>query len=98
VALILKAHCRTAFGREETEQLVALCSQTLTRQIGQEMICLRAQHLTEDILSAQKRKKHQVRLWVVPPLGVVALKESPDPVSTTGYGYPAQQNSTNRVQ
>ncbi|MDY7078661.1 MAG: transposase [Chloroflexota bacterium] len=33
ITAILKAHCRTAFGREEAEQLVALCSQILTRQI-----------------------------------------------------------------
>jgi transposase len=61
VTAILTAHCRTAFGREHAEQLVALCNHILTRPIGQEMIGQRVQYLTEDILTAQKRKKHLLK-------------------------------------
>jgi transposase len=58
ITAVLTAHCRTAFGQEHAERLVTLCSQTLTRPIGQEMICQRVQCLTEDILSTHKRKNH----------------------------------------
>jgi transposase len=57
VAEILQAHCRTAFGQQEADQLVALCRQTLTHPIGREVIRLRVQQLTADILTAQKHKK-----------------------------------------
>jgi transposase len=57
IAAILKAHCRTAFGQEEAELLVALCRQTLTHPIGPEVIRYRVQQLTADILTAQKHKK-----------------------------------------
>lgn len=57
IAAILKAHCRTAFGQQEADQLVALCRQTLTHPIGPEVIRYRVQQLTADILTAQKHKK-----------------------------------------
>jgi transposase len=56
IAAILKAHCRTAFGQEEAEQLVALCRQTLTHPIQRDVIRLRVHQLTADILSTQKHK------------------------------------------
>jgi transposase len=58
VAAILQAHCRTAFGQDEADQLVSLCRQALTHPIGCEVIRLRVHQLTADILTAQKHKKH----------------------------------------
>jgi transposase len=58
ITAILAAHCRTAFGREHAEQLVSLCSKTLTRQIGQEEIRQRAHHLIDDITTCQARKSY----------------------------------------
>jgi transposase len=57
VAAILTAHCRSAFGQQEADQLVALCRHTLTHPIGPEVIHYRVQQLTADILTAQKHKK-----------------------------------------
>jgi len=57
IAAILRAHCRTAFGQKEAEYLVALCRQTLTHPIGQEVIQYRVHQLTADILAAQQHKK-----------------------------------------
>jgi transposase len=54
---ILVAHCRTAFGLPQAQQLVALCRKTLTHPIGQEVLHQRVQQLTQDILTAQKHKK-----------------------------------------
>jgi transposase len=54
---ILDAHCRSAFGQQEAEILVTLCRQTLTHDIGREVICQRVHHLTQDIQTTQKRKK-----------------------------------------
>jgi transposase len=58
IAAILRDHCRTAFGQEEAEQLVAHCRQTLTRPIGREVIRQRVYQLTQGILSAQQHKQH----------------------------------------
>lgn len=58
ITAILKAHCRTAFGREHAEQLVSLCRKTLTRQIGREEIRQRALHLIDDISTCQERKSY----------------------------------------
>jgi transposase len=58
IAAILREHCRTVFGRQQAEQLVALCLQTLTRPIGREVIQHRVHQLTQDILSAQQHKQH----------------------------------------
>jgi len=58
IAAILTDHCRTAFGREEAEQLVALCRQTLTRPIGRDVIRYRVHQLTQAILTAQQHKQH----------------------------------------
>jgi transposase len=58
IAAILTAHCRSAFGQQAAEDLVALCRQTLTHPIGREVIRYRVQQLTADILTAQKHK-HQ---------------------------------------
>jgi transposase len=56
LAAILRDHCRTAFGRDEAAQLIALCRQTLTRPIGRQIIRQRVQQLTQDILAAQQHK------------------------------------------
>jgi transposase len=58
ITAILTAHCRTAFGPNQAQQLVALCRQTLTRPIGREVIRLRVHQLTQDILTAQQHKQH----------------------------------------
>jgi transposase len=58
IAALLTDHCRTAFGRAEAEQLVALCRQTFTRPIGREVICYRVRQLTQDISTAQRHKQH----------------------------------------
>jgi len=56
IAAILKDHCRTAFDKQQAEQLVALCRQTLTRPIGREVIHQRVRQLTHDIQTAQTHK------------------------------------------
>jgi transposase len=58
ITALLKAHCRTAFGREHAEQLVSLCRKTLTRQIGREEIRQRVFHLIDDISTCQERKSY----------------------------------------
>jgi len=58
IAAILRAHCRSAFGQDEAQQLVALCRQTLTHPIGPEVIRYRVQQLTTDILTTQQHKQH----------------------------------------
>jgi transposase len=58
ITVILRDHCRTAFGRQQAEQLVALCRQTLTRPIGREVIRYRVRQLTQDILTIQRHKEH----------------------------------------
>jgi transposase len=57
IAAILRAHCRTAFGQQQAEQLVALCRQTLTHPIQPNVIRHRVQQLTADILIAQRHKQ-----------------------------------------
>ena len=57
IATVLKDHCRTAFGQEQAQQLVARCRQTLTHPIGQEVVLQRVQQLTQDVQMAQKHKK-----------------------------------------
>jgi len=56
ITAILVAHCRTAFGREHAQQLLTLCDQALTREIGREMIHQRILHLIDDISICRKRK------------------------------------------
>jgi len=56
ITAILRAHCRAAFGQKQAEQLVVLCSQTFTREIGREVIRQRVHYLIEDILTTQARK------------------------------------------
>lgn len=58
ITTILLAHCRTTFGRDHAQRLVTLCSQTLSRPIGREVVHQRALHLIEDIQSAQQRKAY----------------------------------------
>jgi transposase len=56
ITAILQAHCRTAFGPHHAQQLVALCRQTLSREIGRDAIRLRVHHLIDDITTCQQRK------------------------------------------
>jgi transposase len=58
ITTILQHHCRTAFGRKHAEQLVSLCRQSLTREIGREAIRQRILHLIDDISTCQKRKSY----------------------------------------
>jgi len=58
VTVILQDHCRTAFCRKHAQQLVTLCRQTLTREIGREVIRQRVLHLIDDISTCQKRKTY----------------------------------------
>jgi transposase len=62
ITAILSQHCRTAFGQQEADQLVALCRQTLTHPIGREVIRLRVHQLTADILIAQKHQKRFLKI------------------------------------
>jgi len=58
ITTILQHHCRTAFGRAHAEQLVSLCRESLTREIGRETIRQRILHLIADISTCQKRKSY----------------------------------------
>ena len=58
ITAILTDHCRTAFGREQAEQLIALCRQTLTHPIGREVITYRVRQLIQDISTAQEHKQY----------------------------------------
>jgi len=58
ITTILQHHCRTAFGRKHAEQLVSLCRESLTREIGRETIRQRILHLVADISTCQKRKSY----------------------------------------
>jgi len=58
ISAILKAHCRTAFGRQHAEQLISLCRKALTREIGREEIRQRVHHLIDDITTCQERKSY----------------------------------------
>jgi transposase len=57
IAAILSAHCRTAFGQQEADELVTLCRRTLTHPIQPHVIRQRVQQLTADILTTQQHKK-----------------------------------------
>lgn len=61
ITTILETHCRSALGKEQAEQLVRLCGETLSRPVGQEVIRKRVQQLCEDVLTAQKRQKEYLR-------------------------------------
>jgi transposase len=58
---ILEQNCRNAFGKEQAQQLVSLCSQVLTRSAGQEAIRQRIGQLCEDIRTTQRRQKDFLR-------------------------------------
>lgn len=58
---MLEAHCRSAFGKEQAEQLVDQCQQVLSRPIGQEVLRQRIQQLCEDVRTARKRQKEYLR-------------------------------------
>jgi len=57
ITVILTDHCRTAFGRQHAQQLVALCRRTLTHPIRQDVLHQRVQQLIQDIQTAQQHKK-----------------------------------------
>jgi transposase len=61
ITAILEAHCRSAFGRQQAEQLVELSAQVLSRPIGQEVIRERIRQLSEDIGTARQRQKEFLR-------------------------------------
>jgi transposase len=56
LATILVAHCDTAFGLAEAQQLIEASRQTLTRPIGRDAIRHLVQAHTEDITTFQRRK------------------------------------------
>jgi len=62
ITLILEEHCRSAFGKEQAEQLVAHCREVLSRPIGQEVIRERIHQLCEDVRTARKRQKEFLRM------------------------------------
>jgi len=56
VTSILQAHCRSAFAPHHAQQLLTLCRQTLSRDIGRDAIRLRVHQLIDDITTSQQRK------------------------------------------
>lgn len=58
---ILEEHCRSAFGKQQAEQLVNQCRQVLSRPIGQEVLRQRIHQLCEDVRTARQRQKDFLR-------------------------------------
>jgi hypothetical protein len=58
ITTILADNCRSAFGRDHTQQLIDLCQQTFTRPIGRQVIHQCVHYLTTDVLAAQKQKSY----------------------------------------
>ena len=56
ITSILQAHCRSAFAPQHAQQLVTLCRQTLSRDIGRAPVRLRVHQLIDDITTSQQRK------------------------------------------
>jgi transposase len=56
LAAILVAHCRSAFGLAQAQQLVEACQQTLTRPVGRDAIRHLVHGYIQDITSFQQRK------------------------------------------
>ncbi len=61
ITTILQTHSHSAFGPADTDRLLSLCRQTLTRPIGRDVIRQRVLHLIDDIRTAQSRKAYFVK-------------------------------------
>jgi transposase len=61
VAVILSAHCRTAFDLDDAQRVVEAAGQALSRPIRREVIRHLVQHHVEDITTFQQRKKFYLK-------------------------------------